>query len=290
MDEIANTFGGLWTRKKIEILKEYLAIYSKALKNITYFDLYYADAFAGTGSHIQKLISNQESFLPLVSMEGSVRAALGVEPGFKYYHFNDLNPDHVRALKRICAENPGKRSSVHQQDGNEFVRDFCSNLRKQDRAVLFIDPFNTEFEWETFKAVSVTKKVDMWLLFPISVILRMTPKNGQQIRPEWREKINKMLGTTDWEDALYLPKDLPPMDDLFDQPKDVDPLTERINPDELSNWVHGRLEEIFEYVAKPVLLTNKNRPLFLLFFAVSNPDKKARELAQRLSKAAMKKA
>ena len=171
--------------KKIEILKEYLTIYSKALKNLSYFDLHYADAFAGTGSHTQKVTANQDSFLPIESMEGSVKAALSVEPGFKHYHFNDLNPDHVRVLKRICAENTNKRSSVHQQDGNEFVRDFCSSLRKQDRAVLFIDPFNTEFGWDTFKAVSATKKVDMWLLFPISVILRMTPKDGQQIRPEW---------------------------------------------------------------------------------------------------------
>ena len=113
---------------------------------------------------------------------------------------------------------------------------------------------------------------------------------GSRFDQSGRRKINKMLGTTDWENALYHPKDLPPMDDLFDQPEAVDLLTERINPGELSNWVHRRLEEIFAYVAKPVLLTNNNRPLFLLFFTVSNPGKKARELAQRLSKAALKKA
>lgn len=44
-------FGGIWTQKKVEVLEHYLSFYVQALKNQN-FNLHYADAFAGTGSHL----------------------------------------------------------------------------------------------------------------------------------------------------------------------------------------------------------------------------------------------
>jgi len=41
-------FGGPWTVEKLNILSDYLAFYTTALKSMP-FDLIYIDAFAGTG-------------------------------------------------------------------------------------------------------------------------------------------------------------------------------------------------------------------------------------------------
>ena len=45
----AQSFGGEWTREKLDILAAYLDAYTTALKNQP-FNLWYVDAFAGSGA------------------------------------------------------------------------------------------------------------------------------------------------------------------------------------------------------------------------------------------------
>lgn len=272
-------FGGIWTRKKLEVLEAYLQFYVTALKNQP-FNLHYADAFAGTGSHSPASKESQEMLIPLEDLKGSADVALSVEPAFHQYHFNDLNPEHIAELEKVREKHTEKVIQLHQQDANVFVPAFCSHLGKSDRAVLFLDPYSTQLDWSTLGYIAASKKVDLWLLFPVSVILRMTPRDGDRIRPEWRDTLNRLLGTDSWEDALYKPVDLPLISDLFGY-ADSEPMAERVNVDELQEWVRSRLRELFPYVAKPVLLTNKGRPLFLFFFSVSNPEPKAWGLADK---------
>ena len=276
-------FGGIWTRKKIAVLEEYLISYSTALKSQN-FILHYVDAFAGTGTNRVVTLEGQDLLIPLEDFSGSVRTALGVEPGFHQFHFNDLNAECVAELQRLKIEFPEKSVSTYAKDANQFVREFCDTLNWKDRVVLFLDPFSTQLDWSTLKYVARIKQVDLWFLFPISVILRMTPKNGAQIRPEWRETLVRLLGTDDWESSLY--KHQPKTTDMFD---DSDELMQRVNTEELEKWVTERLREIFPYVARPVQLNNNNRPLFLLYLAVSNPSEKAWSLAQRISSSIIRK-
>src|SRR5690606_26419425 len=126
------------------------------------------------------------------------RVALDVEPSFDHYHFNDLNAAHVRELERIAQAYPRRRIHVTQMDANKFVPQFCDNMSNDDRAVLLVDPYNTEFDWATLRHIAKTEKIDLWLLFPISVVLRMTPKDGVQIRDEWGPTLGRLLGTSEW--------------------------------------------------------------------------------------------
>ena len=43
-----NKFGGNWTKKKLDCLKQYVVAYEKVMKNQP-FKLFYIDAFAGSG-------------------------------------------------------------------------------------------------------------------------------------------------------------------------------------------------------------------------------------------------
>ncbi|MEH6501926.1 MAG: three-Cys-motif partner protein TcmP [Pseudoalteromonas distincta] len=272
-------FGGIWTRKKLAVLEDYLRFYSSALKKQP-FTLHYADAYAGTGSHDPVDEDAQILLMPYEHFKGSVLTALDIEPGFHQYHFNDLNPDHVKELEKIRGDYSQKTIHIYPQDANQFVPKFCNKLGWNDRAVLLLDPYSTQLEWETLKYVAKSEKVDLWLLFPISVILRMTPTDGARVRPEWRDKLDRLLGTNDWEAALYKPVEAAPIADLFG---DVDqtPAAQRINTSELEQWVTTRLKEQFPYVAKPVLLHNKGKPLFLFYFAVSNKKPAAWALANK---------
>jgi three-Cys-motif partner protein len=207
-----NRFGGLWTREKLNILEKYLAFYTTAMKNQP-FTLHYVDAFAGTGKQDRRVSDMQEDFLPEEGFNGSVRIALDSQPGFDRYHFNDLNSDHAAVIKRIAeCEYPAKLVSVSEMDANKFIPAFCAGLNNNDRAVILLDPFSTQLNWEAVICVAQTWKIDLWLLFPISVILRMTPREGVKIKPEWRETLNRLLGTSDWETALYHAKEKPPID------------------------------------------------------------------------------
>ncbi len=283
-------FGGLWTRKKLAVLADYLRFYQNALKDKN-LELHYVDAFAGTGSHDPEE-EDAGHLIPLEDLKGSVLTALDIEPGFGQYHFNDLNPEHVKALKEIRKNYPKKKIHISQEDANIFIPRFCQSLNRYDRAVLLVDPYSTEFDWESLKHISLTQKIDLWLLFPISVILRMTPRDGDRIRPEWRNTLNRLLGTNEWESFLYKPKKVLPMDDLFGFEEDSDASTERINIGELQQWIANRLKELFPYVAKPLPLKTKGdagSTLFMFFFAVSNPKPSAWGLAEKVAKDILEK-
>lgn len=277
-----HSFGGIWTQKKLEVLEKYLGFYTQALKNQP-FTLHYADAFAGTGSHTPKHLDleMQGGLLETDELKGSVSRALEVKPGFHEYHFNDLNPDHIDALREVAGRFADKKITLYQQDANVFVPQFCETLRSNDRAVLLLDPYSTQLNWATLSHVANSRKVDLWLLFPISALSRMTPIDGDRVQESWRNTLNRLLGTEDWQEALYKPKDFPPMDDLFgDSVDDVE--TERINVQELQAWVTGRLRILFRFVAEPVPLRSHGSLLFLFYFAVSNNNRAAWSLAQKV--------
>ncbi len=145
---------------------------------------------------------------------------------------NDLNPEHVAELQAIKQVYPGKQIRVYEQDANQFVPEYCAKLQSNDRAVLLLDPYSTQLDWDTLKHVAASKKVDLWLLFPISVILRMTPRDGAKVKPEWKKTLDRLLGTGCWEEALYKPIEAPIMGDLFGDP-DPTPLSQRLNTKEL---------------------------------------------------------
>jgi three-Cys-motif partner protein len=275
---MSHKFGGLWTQKKLAVLKAYLAFYTQALKGQR-FKLHYADAFAGTGKHEPAKVDGQESLIPLNDLRGSVITALEIEPGFHEYHFNDLNPAHVAELQNIRAQHPGKNIRITEGDANAFVPEFCTRLGPGDRAVLLLDPYSTELDWETLNHVARSQKVDLWVLFPLSAVMRMTPKD--KVMPEWKKKLDRMFGTDSWEAALYKPV-TPSTQDLFeDEDKTVS--QERLTTNEFQQWLVLRLKEIFPHVAQPLQLWNSKAPLFLFIFAVSNPKPQAWRLADKVA-------
>ena len=78
---MAKTFGGNWTREKLNILEGYFHAYLKVMRNQP-FSIGYIDAFAGAGS-IELASRDETSKLDASNLiDGSVKRVLSLNPGF----------------------------------------------------------------------------------------------------------------------------------------------------------------------------------------------------------------
>lgn len=266
-------FGGVWTIEKLNILSDYLDFYLSALKNQK-FGKVYIDAFAGSGK-----IETRDGMEQIM---GSIRLALQAKNKFDKYIFIEKNSEYAKGLQYIVDDEFSSLKSkveIYNSDCNDILAELCGdvNFWRNNRAVLFLDPYATEVHWATLQAVANTQAIDLWYLFPFSAVQRMLPNNG--IVESWKAKLNELFGDSDWEERFY--KTDPQMT-LFSEGERI---IKDVNTEELARYIRERLKSIFPYVAdNPRLLFNaKNSPLFLFCFAVANPNPKAYGLAKKVA-------
>lgn len=213
-----NQFGGSWTEEKLDILEGYLKAYTTALKKQN-FNLVYVDAFAGTGYvNLHPSDSAQGSPLLLGQMDddaagvlkGSTRLALDVDDRpFDRFVFVEQNPAYALELHKLKAEFPNRDIHIEQADANAFLPEWCESQNRRlnipwrrQRAVIFLDPFATEVDWQTVAAIAETKSVDLWILFPLSALTRILPILRQPDEA-YASTADRILGGPEWRDELY---------------------------------------------------------------------------------------
>lgn len=278
----AHSFGGDWTSKKLEVLAKYLSSYTTALKNKPSperpFRKAYIDAFAGTG--YRSMRRDEETSLnnlvfpdladvaPQELLDGSARLALKAQPRFDRYIFIERNADRCTQLEALKQEFPDLANDIRVEQGeaNEEIRKLCEKNWRSHRAVLFLDPYGMQVDWQTIEAIAKTKAIDLWLLFPLGIgVNRLLTRSGD-IPPTWRARLDRLLGTQDWYDEFYRVEHKPT---LFgtEEERIVKATTETIG-----RYFNGRLKSVFAGVAnEPGILRNSsNCPLYLLCFAAGN--------------------
>ena len=255
-------FGGDWTLQKLEILKNYLDAYTTALKDQP-FQLIYVDAFAGEG--VWRPPEDYEDFQTVV--DGSARIALDVQDRpFDRLLFIEKDPERFASLRQLAVEFPDRNIQVINNDANTAIPDFCRGMNVSDRAVVFLDPFATQVSWQTVEALALTKKIDCWILFPLSATARIMPR-GDEPPPAWSARLDRVFGGREYWEDFYSPS---PQLSLFGE----EPVQERSGGSDLiAERYRRRLESVFERVApsRRTLMNSKNSPMFELFFAASNP-------------------
>ena len=282
-------FGGGWTEQKLDMLRNYLAAWAKVMKNQPFKRLY-IDAFAGTGYREVAPAKPDCGFFaaelaedePQEFLDGSATMALRVQPAFHRYVFIEQSTKRFAELLKLKEEFPNlaDRMKFIREDGNGVLRDLCGEWnRKAMRGVLFLDPFGMQVDWITLQAVAETQAIDVWILFPLGIgVNRLLQRDGN-IPDAWRDRLNRVFGTTDWYDKFYRPARIR---GLFDtEPRMVK--TGSFNA--IAEYYLDRLRTIFPTVAENprVLANSRNVPLFLLCFAAGNPSLKAKEAALRIA-------
>jgi three-Cys-motif partner protein len=285
-------FGGDWTAEKLERVRKYLVAYATIMRKQK-FRFAYIDAFAGTGYSAPKTKrKDSPSLFPELAetevasfIDGSARIALKVEPRFTKYIFVEKEATRFAELAKLKEEFPALAADIIliNADANAYLKDICENRNwKQNRAVLFLDPFGMQVTWDTMQAIAKTQAIDLWILFPLGVAVNRLLRRDAKISEAWQKRLDAFFGTPKWRDAFYQTKT---EQSLFGS----EFKTEKIaGLDAIAEFFVERLTTIFIGVAQNplALLNSTNIPLYLLCFAAGNKTgaKTAVKIAQDILK------
>ncbi|MER9302100.1 three-Cys-motif partner protein TcmP [Mesorhizobium sp. M0496] len=279
-------FGGQHTEIKLELVEKYLKAYTAALRG-KFSQLWYIDAFAGTGSRTVRVEARDGDLFDAPApartetRRGSARIALDITPGFDRFVFMDHSHEHCEALEALRDIYKGRDITVLNGDANRLIQDEIKwDGWRQTRAVMFLDPYGMEVEWDTLKAIADTKAIDVWYLFPLSGLYRQAARNISAVDEVKRRALTRMLGTSAWEDELYSTVQAP--NDFLEGLEKPEIRQRNADVAGLEAYVKNRLKEIFPLVLDPFPLPPVQKPQrFSLFFAIANPSDAAVRLAKR---------
>jgi three-Cys-motif partner protein len=278
-DMVTHRFGGNWTERKLNALRDYLVQYQKIFTsnpNAKKLKTIYVDAFAGTGDRDTSDDSRQGSLFGYDEdtrgyQDGSVRVALSLEQKFHRYIFIDSKARHASALHDLVKSKfveLAERCTIKKADANHWLQEWC---REQDwreyRAVVFLDPYGMDVEWETIKAIANTKAIDLWVLFPLGIGPSRVLPNQEIPGSKWANRLTKLFGTEEWKSQFYRKGG---DKDLFGGCESV---TKIAGVDEILAFFLKRLMSVFaKTVEQPLILHNsKQSPMYALCFAAGNP-------------------
>ena len=280
---VDHRFGGDWTEIKLAKLEKYLRAYRTIFsgnERASHLKTWYVDAFAGTGSRtVVESSSGAIEDLFAVDVyadaenkgyrDGSARIALGLKDPFHGYLFIDKSRSRLAELqKMIKNDHPAllSRCDLRQGDANELLTRWCRERDwAKERAVIFLDPYGMQVEWNTILALANTKAVDLWYLFPLGVGVARLLKHDGKLDESWEKSLDSVLGTTSWRERFY---DTTVSEGLFGPLETV----ERDAPvEKIQTFIHDRLKGCFSGVAPGLILRNsKSSPLYSLCFASAN--------------------
>ncbi|MBL8544272.1 MAG: three-Cys-motif partner protein TcmP [Hyphomonadaceae bacterium] len=274
------------TKKKLDVLDDYLGFFPVALKTKGY-RLIYIDAFAGTGEVL--LVESDEPLLPGIAPEqekidGSAVRALRATIPFDEYVFIEKSqskldklaqelerqfPDRIDRCKFIC------------DDANAAIKDICKTTNWTNyRAVVFLDPFGNQISWDTLEAIAQTRAADLWYLFPAGLgVYRQIPKKGKT-QSKAAQSVTRMLGSNEW---MFLFTEQTSTENLFGE---TEVNTQRaVSVEAITTHAISRLRTIFRggVLDQYVSLGGKAVPWYSLLFACSNPNDAAKTLAHRVA-------
>jgi len=288
--EDAHDYGGPWTQIKLDAIALYLQRFTAALIPKG-FDLWYVDAFAGTGDRrVIKtvggdLIDGTPHQTIAETHQGSALQALSISPAFQHFIFIEQDKTRCAALKKYTSQHVGKDIRIIEADGNttlcELVRGqpWIRKNKSKTRGVVFLDPYSLQVEWETLRALASTQCLDVWYLFPLEAINRVLAR--QIAKTDQNAKLLDTLLTSAWRELYTIPQNIQP--DLLSTESNSEQIRQG-SIKALEAWIQSRLKTEFPYVSQPLpLLRSQNRQLFSLFLCVANPNNSAINLAKKFA-------
>lgn len=282
-------FGNVSTDLKLSLIESYLKAFTTALRP-QFSELWYIDAFAGTGERVVKQSAVPANLLPGIAEKierrrGSARIALEISPPFDRVVFMEKKRSYCLALEKLKEEYAHRRIDIVRGDANSAIEAEIDAIKwSGKRAVMFLDPYGMAVNWSTLERIRKTEAIDVWYLVSLAGLFRQATRDPSKIDESKRAAITRMLGTDEWMSAWY---DAPKKFDLLGE---YDEAYQRIaDVTAIEAFVDKRLKSLFPKVLPPKRLKNASGvPMFSLFLAISNPAPKAMGLAAKIGNSILK--
>jgi len=218
----------------------------------------YIDGFAGGGVNISRTTKD--------FVLGSPLSVLRVQPPFKEYHFIDFDQQKTEQLR----DNVGRRADVfiHQGDCNNVllteVFPKISANRKM-RGLCLLDPYGLDYCWETVQQAGSTKRIDLFLNFPIMDANRNALwRNPERLPDDRIIRMTRFWGDATWRDIAFTEEET-----LFETRT-----KKTVSDDFIAEAYRKRLKDKagFAHVPKPIPMRNRRGgTIYYLFFASQKP-------------------
>lgn len=290
-------FGGVWTELKLDAVHYYLGFFTRVLRAQS-FDLWYIDAFAGSGKRTVEretggLLDDMAADEATEQLAGSVIRALAVDPPFSRHVFIEGKASRFRELEAIRTSRPEKEIVCRHGDANTELRTIFTSSpwsvqiagRGKLRAVCFLDPYGMNVEWETLTLLANTRSVDVWYLFPMLAVTRQLANDMARVDEHKAAKLDTIFGTANWREELY---DTQVFTNLFEE--QVTTSTRKVTLSQIEEYARKRLGTLFRYVSPSLpLIADGRGQLFSLFCLSNSASDAAIELIEKGVKATLKK-
>jgi three-Cys-motif partner protein len=290
-------FGGSWSELKLDCVERYARSYLQVMQNQHWCTLYYVDAFAGRGKQALKSGAGIQEFDSIFGDESeradteefligsairAFRASTAEARSFDQFVLIDVDQASCHELEsEIRSEFPEmlEKVKVICSDANIAIGDFINRVDwSHTRALVFLDPYGLEVDWDLITRLAGTGVCDVWYLFPLGGVLRMMTKDGQ-IPDSWQTRLDRVFGTKEWYEEFYKPSN-----QLLLFPDENERFSKDASTEHVVNFIRNRLKAIFPAVSNAGILRNgKGAPLFALVLGVSNPSSNAQRAALRIA-------
>lgn len=275
-------WGGSWTIQKLEAFEDYVSAYLTIMHNTRKKhngwpqEIIYFDGFAGSGKKENNNDDEQKSLFEEMQIDiqeqnvykGSAERVLGLDKKFDKYIFVDFDENAISSLKKSLEEKKLSNKNCYYivNDINVVINHFINKFNPQKSALVFLDPFGMQVNWENIEKMK-DKRIDLWILLPSGVIInRLLDRKGQLIHSE---KLEKHLGISEKQikQIFYKTTSQP---NLFGEDETI------VN--KKSNIIHKiaevyiqKLKTIFKHVTQPLELKNsRNVTIYHFIFASNN--------------------
>jgi three-Cys-motif partner protein len=278
--EPTQSWGGDWTKKKIEILVEYAKAYLTIMNKYPFWKLLYFDGFAGTG-----IISGKKETDVDITIGAARRIVEINEPReFDQYYFVEKNKTNAAKLEANTKSlYPNKNIIIAVEDCNKKLLSLSQFLKspkgKKTKVLAYLDPYGMQLEWSSIESLA-DAGIDLWILVPTGMGVNRLLKTNGDISEEWITKLKVFLGMDEIQIREYFYKEKIELT-LFGEEKRINKETNAI---EKSGVLYReRLNMVFKFVSDPFILRSSQGNILYHMFLASN-NHTARKIANDVIK------
>ncbi len=266
------TFYHAGTEKKLKALENYMTSYLSVMSKQS-FETIYIDAFAGSGELPFNAATGlfKDEIASEDFVQGSALRALGLERKFSKYVFIEKSRAKLDELKEKLSgyNNLSDRVEFIQGDASVEVKRLCPYLKNANvRALVFLDPFGNQVDWDLLSSLAETKHVDLWYLFPAMLgVYRQIGNANAKVTDEQNASMTRLFGPHDWRRAFI---ERTEVNDLFGSTE----VSKKIaDVEDITRFKIKCLKTIFEggVSDKWLPLGRNGAHWYSLIFAIANP-------------------